>query len=55
MIEKRVGGLWQQLPAKKLHLPHFLSEVRLTGIRGTSDLQPLVGGIESTLLRWRAG
>ena len=39
MIEKRLGGLWQQLQAKKLHLPHFLSEVRLTGIRGISDLR----------------
>ena len=39
MIEKRLGGLWQQLQAKKLHLPHFLSEVRLSGIRGISDLR----------------
>ena len=39
MIENRLGGLWQQLQAKKLHLPHFLSEVRLSGIRGMTDLR----------------
>ena len=39
MIEKRLQRLWQQLQAKKLHLPHFLSEVRLLGIRGINDLR----------------
>ena len=39
MIERRLAGLWQQLQAKKLHLPHFLSEVRLSGIRGMTGLR----------------
>ena len=39
MIERRLEGLWQDLQGKKPHLPHFLSEIRLDGIRGLSDLR----------------
>ena len=39
MIERRFGSLWQQLQGKKPHLPHFLSEIRLQGIRGLDDLR----------------
>ena len=39
MIERRLGDLWGNLQGKKPHLPHFLSEIRLDGIRGFSDLR----------------
>ena len=39
MIEKRFRELWEQLQGKKPHLPHFLSEIRLRGIRGIEDLR----------------
>ena len=39
MIERRLGGLWQQLQGKKPHLPHFLAEIHLQGIRGIDDLR----------------
>ncbi len=39
MIEKRLRSLWDQLQAKKSHLPHFLSEIHLDGIRGINDLR----------------
>ena len=39
MIEKRLRQLWQQLQGKKPHFPHFLSEIRLQGIRGIEDLE----------------
>ena len=39
MIERRFRSLWQQLQGKKPHLPHFLSEIRLQGIRGIDDLR----------------
>ena len=39
MIERRVGDLWQQLQGKKPHLPHFLAEIHLQGIRGIDDLR----------------
>lgn len=39
MIERRLGELWRSLQGKKPHLPHFLSEIRLDGIRGFSDLR----------------
>ena len=39
MIERRLASLWRQLQGKKPHLPHFLSEVRLQGIRGMDDLR----------------
>ena len=41
MIERRFAKLWQQLQGKKPHLPHFLTEVSIDGIRGIEDL--LVG------------
>ena len=37
MIERRFRRLWEQLQGKKPHLRHFLSEVRLRGIRGIDD------------------
>ena len=39
MIERRFGDLWQQLQGKKPHLPHFLAEIHLQGIRGIDDLR----------------
>ena len=39
MIERRFRRLWEQLQGKKPHLPHFLSEIRLRGIRGIDDLR----------------
>ena len=39
MIERRLASLWEQLQGKKPHLPHFLSEIRLRGIRGMDDLR----------------
>ena len=39
MIERRLESLWEQLQGKKPHLPHFLSEIRLRGIRGMDDLR----------------
>lgn len=39
MIEKRLDELQTNLQGKKPHLPHFLSEIRLDGIRGFNDLR----------------
>ena len=39
MLEKRLEGLWRDLQGKKPHLPHFLSEIRLDGIRGLNNLR----------------
>ena len=39
MIERRLEGLWSNLQGKKPHLPHFLSEIRLDGIRGFNNLR----------------
>lgn len=39
MIERRLEGLWSSLQGKKPHLPHFLSVIRLDGIRGFNDLR----------------
>ena len=39
MIEQRLALLWNQLQGKKPHLPHFLSEIRLDGIRGFRNLR----------------
>ena len=39
MIERGFGDLWQQLQGKKPHLPHFLAEIHLRGIRGIDDLR----------------
>ena len=39
MIERRFAKLWQQLQGKKPHLPHFLAEVSIDGIRGINDLR----------------
>ena len=39
MIERRLASLWRQLQGKKPHLPHFLSEIHLQGIRGIDDLR----------------
>ena len=43
MIERRLEELWRDLQGKKPHLPHFLSEIRLDGIRGFNTM------------RWRRG
>ena len=39
MIERRFAKLWQQLQGKKPHLPHFLAEVSIDGIRGIDGLR----------------
>ena len=39
MIERRLRTLWEQLQGKKPHLPHFLAEIHLQGIRGIDDLR----------------
>ncbi len=39
MIERRLRELWERLQGKKPHLPHFLGEIRLGGIRGMDDVR----------------
>jgi len=39
MIERRFRKLWEDLQGKKPHMPHFLTEIRLDGIRGFDDLR----------------
>ena len=39
MISKRLQKTWPQLQGKKPQLPHFLDEIRLSGIRGIDDLR----------------
>ena len=39
MLERRLEELWRNLQGKKPHLPHFLSEIRLDGIRGFNNLR----------------
>ena len=39
MIEQRFKKIWGQLQGKKPHLPHFLSEIYLAGIRGIDDIR----------------
>ena len=39
MLERRLSELWRDLQGKKTHLPHFLSEIRLDGIRGFKNLR----------------
>ena len=39
MLEKRFGNLWEQLQGKKPHMPHFLDEVGIEGIRGIDNLR----------------
>ena len=39
MIERRLQELWENLMGKKPHMPHFLQEVQLRGIRGIDQLR----------------
>jgi len=39
MISKRLQETWPRLQGKKPQLPHFLDEIRLSGIRGIDDLR----------------
>ena len=39
MLDKRRQGLWIDLQGKKPHMPHFLSEVQIDGLRGIHDLR----------------
>lgn len=39
MSEKHLEAVWPRLQAKKRQMPHFLSELRLTGLRGLDDLR----------------
>ena len=38
-IQRQLRELWDQLRGKKPHMPHFLDEVRLDGLRGLKDLR----------------
>ena len=38
MVDQRLRILWERLSAKKPHMPQFLQEIRLKGIRGIRDL-----------------
>ena len=39
MLEKRFQDLGERLQGKKPHMPHFLDELRIQGIRGIDDLR----------------
>lgn len=39
MIERRLREIWDSLQGKKPYLPHFLSGIRLDGIRGFNNLR----------------
>ena len=39
MFERRFAELWQQVQGKKPHLPHFLAQLWIDGIRGIRDLR----------------
>ena len=39
MIERRFRDLWERLQGKKPHLPHFLAEIHLGGIRGIDGVR----------------
>ena len=39
MSESRLRALWKRLQGKKPHLPHFLAEIHLKGIRGIHDVR----------------
>ncbi len=39
MSKKRFQGIWDRLQGKKSHMRHFLSEIRLHGLRGINDLK----------------
>ena len=39
MIERRLRDLWDSVFAKRPHMPHFLTQVRLRGIRGIKELE----------------
>ena len=39
MIERHLRNLWDRALAKKSHMPHFLTKIRLQGIRGIKDLE----------------
>ena len=41
MRQRRLESLWRDLQGKKPYFPHFLSEVRLDGIRGFQNLRVL--------------
>ena len=38
-IDRRLEDIWMQLQGKKPHMPNFLEEISLTGIRGINDLR----------------
>ena len=39
MIERQLEAVWSSLQAKKRQMSHFLSEIRLTGLRGLDGLR----------------
>ena len=38
-LDKRIQSLWPNLQGRKPHMPNFLSEIRLDGIRGIEELK----------------
>ncbi len=38
MIKEQFSNIWEQLRSKKPHMPHFLDEVRINGLRGLQNL-----------------
>ncbi|MCP4658008.1 MAG: AAA family ATPase, partial [bacterium] len=39
MLRQHLKQVWEQLRAKKAHLPYFLEEARIQGLRGIDDLR----------------
>ena len=39
MIQKKLQKVWRQLQGKKPHMPHFLAQLQLSGVRGIQDLR----------------
>ena len=39
MIERHMRKLWDRVLAKRPHMPHFLTQIRLQGVRGIEDLK----------------
>ena len=39
MMERPLRNIWSRLQGKKPHMPQFLSEIRLLGMRGIDDLR----------------
>lgn len=38
-MKQRFEKLWERLDGKRPHMPHFLDEIYLSGLRGIKDLR----------------